>query len=177
MFLAPVPPEEASGPSVATVLADSDSVLVGEVVETHELDGREVEEAAVRSVLKGRLDTARVLYESPVSCWPPRKPETGTTVLLFLKAGDEVRQHRRFWKALDQVASPSEFFELVAWGRGRLEPDAKGLVDLGDLEVDAELPVQTQGDDRSPTRKRLVPLTALIEHIEKLLIGNEQPLQ
>ncbi len=124
------PADEPAGPPISAALEQSPYVVLAEIVESHDLAGATVEEATVTQVLKGSLDAGRIFYRiDSCGCGPrPTAPKAGSRVLLLLSPGSEVQERRSFWQALDRIARPEEFFEIV-WGpTGRLVPDPNGFV-------------------------------------------------
>jgi hypothetical protein len=172
------PLEEDGRPTFLAALQQAPSVVVAEVVETHDLEGEPVEEATITQVLKGAPGVNRVLYRtSSCSCLSElQKAKAGTPVLLLLSPGTDVRERRSFWQALDKVARPGEFFDL-SWGPlGRLLPDGDGFVETG-LPLPDSLPARTSGGSRGTRERRLVAFDVLVAWIQDRLAASEEPLR
>jgi hypothetical protein len=127
-------------------------------------------------VLRGDPGVSRVFYAvSSCGCGEAEKAKPGTPVLLLLSSGAELQQTRRFWQALDRIARPSEFFDVV-WGEsGRLAAGADGLVATW-FSLPPAVPFQRIADDAGRTHGRRVALDALVAWILEHVAAAEDPL-
>jgi hypothetical protein len=167
---------ERGAPSLTAALGEAAHVVLAEVVDTHDVAGTPVEEAEVRLVLRGDPGVARVFYTvSSCGCGEPEKAKPGTPVLLLLAPGADVQQTRRFWQALDRIAKPSDFFDVVWSGSGRLVADADGLVETW-LSLPASVPARRVGESSGRLAGKRVALDALVAWIQERAAEAEQPL-
>jgi hypothetical protein len=168
--------DERGGPPLAAAIRQATVVVLAEIVETHDVAETPVEEAEVRLVLHGDPGVSRVFYAvSGCGCGVPEKARPGTAVLLLLTSGEEVQQTRRFWQALDGIARPSEFFDVVWSGGGRLAAGPDGLVETW-LSLPTSVPSQRDADGRGRPRARRVALDALVAWIQEQASATEEPL-
>lgn len=167
---------EHAGPPLHVALEQAVHVVLAEVVDTHDVAGTPVEEAEIRLVLRGDPGVARVFYTvSPCGCGEPEKATPGAPVLLLLASGAEVAQTRRFWQALDKVARPSEFFDVVWGGAGRFAPDADGLAETW-LSLPPGVPTQPSVATGGRPASRRVALDSLVAWIQASTAAAEDPL-
>jgi 8-oxo-dGTP diphosphatase len=171
------PVEDDYRPSLIQALQQAQHVVLAEVVDTHEVEGEAVEEAAITQVLKGAPGVSHVFYRTRAcNCETAMAEQTkpGTPVLLLLSAGAEVRERRAFWQALDKLARPGEFFDLF-WGPGgRLAADADGLVETW-LTLPESLPAQPAAGVRAGVRR--VAIDALVAFVQDRLAAPDEPLK
>jgi hypothetical protein len=167
-------PDDGGRLPLQFALAQAELVVLAEVVTTHDVAGEPVEEAAVTRVLKGTASVSRVLYALPsCGCGGPARSKAGTPLLLFLGSGTEVQQTRRFWRALDDVAKPDEFFDVFWSGAGRLTAGEDGLAETW-LGVPETVPSQAIA---GRARVRKVGLDSLAAWIEERQAAADTPLR